>query len=47
MNRIVSINCDWFSFYGNMDFVWVCLIIVCGCLYALIYCSGAGIAQSV
>jgi hypothetical protein len=32
-----EINCDWFSFYGDMDFIWVCLIIVCSYLYALIY----------
>jgi hypothetical protein len=31
------VNCDWFSFYGDMEFVWLCLIIVCGCLYALIF----------
>jgi hypothetical protein len=34
-----KINCDWFSFYGDMYCVWVCLIIVCGCLYVLIYWS--------
>jgi hypothetical protein len=39
MGRIGWVNCDWFSFHGDMDFVWVCLIIVCGYSYALIYCS--------